>query len=1551
MALIDPNSAFNNGVPNPEDLNIFAELKIYRRRYNDPNKPFNDKTALDKEIITVVNFLGFDKASRAFTTNYTENGENFGITNITLKLDSSYVPQINIDFVDVRGQSFFKKGGASKYAGLLDFPPPIFELTLKGYYGKKVNYRLHLVKQNSRFDSSSGNFIISANLIGLTYAPLADLFLSYIKAAPYFYGKNFTDGNIDTTVELISACNTITDRINKVISRDKDESNDFLTKKTLVKDKFLGAGTRLEFYLNSNFETYPTQKFENVPTDVVIKLKSGQVYGTASSHSFGNGLSYDELKAVYEQKNIQINKFKNDIADFPGLNGSMLNLDSFIKQFPTLDDFVKYFRDETVFDKNLLIIKNIPDFVTEINRYISDLDVKINNKNQEMISKTTDVAIQTFGGDLTVKRIFAIILGDVDLFCKKIKEISQNVLNDPARSSANTGDSLNEPMAFPFPTCSKEITQGSQTKRVKSLPPADTVEAKFIDDLITAIIKSGLAENELNSTSSFDNTKDSSSDWFGLNANDSEQFISESPYKNKNLSNIYRTIIGRANDFLFFSSSNEKILSDSQMKTFAEAEAYNVVNSLNVANKKVIDELSEDLENGRTQYKKSLEINDNNTTNFSARFSIYKSDSTFFKKGVPDLLEEDKLESSTKPLDKKVAKVVDALSLNWLSSALNYIFGDTRKSGVCQYNIPFYTYEGTSNTLFNDGDIRLVPHAYADDFDNLITNYPGTLSAKQIGDAIHGNVSGVYKLSILDVAVMYKKLTFYGTDIATDMATLKPYYDEVKNWFDNKIKGKYVGGNYDDAYIKLWEDEIYSNYVYLYVPDPYVFLQDSQKTRVQTNQNPQFTLFVDTVLNTLQNEALKDLKVETTKQELNIGKTLNDIDLKTEVYYNIKSFHDRWILGGYDIFPDVDNGGLLNNFKFIDRGYHDIGDLMILDLLPIAELELDGSTSVYTLILQLLTKNNMEFFALPTYQPYMQGGWDDPNTIKDIFGTFQNLDPVPMAPQFICMYVGGTSAVLSIEEEDSFKRDDGAYLDSPTPTPDLVNVNAFKVTYGYGTNSIFTNVNVDQEEFKQTLESIKILDKIAKSQDEQVVKSQNLFSVYEQRSYSAEVEMMGCAMIQPTMYFTLDLPLWRGVYLILEVNHTITPNVMMTRFKGVRVPDKTKPFLTNYATYAGLTLSEGTNTYGGTVSSSIGSGAYIKNTPWSAAFISYCNKKADCKFPRSMGHTDYAQKIRNNPSKYDYLVLNPANVGEVYIGDILVENRDGNSMSFNTPTWSGPSHGDIVVLNPGDHKNGIVEIVGGNKSNSVKKESFKIVNGKLPSKYFVLLRPKYDGLRSRLSDVANEEYLKWRNGGWNELSVNAKPSLKDYYAAAGVNLPIDSPSQGFTPIADGLKGEALLANDAFKRKLNEVSSYLGCSSDSLVRIMRVESELNPQSQNIQGGRLIAGGLLQFTNSGMSGWGVSISDIVKMSGVQQLDYVRKYFEPKRGKLDSYEKVFTYTFFPAAFGKPDSYILQSKTQSASLISKQNAGIAKYVGKTPGTPLTYADFKKFYNSKGLV
>ena len=149
---------------------------------------------------------------------------------------------------------------------------------------------------------------------------------------------------------------------------------------------------------------------------------------------------------------------------------------------------------------------------------------------------------------------------------------------------------------------------------------------------------------------------------------------------------------------------------------------------------------------------------------------------------------------------------------------------------------------------------------------------------------------------------------------------------------------------------------------------------------------------------------------------------------------------------------------------------------------------------------------------------------------------------------------------------------------------------------------------------------------------------------------------------------------------------------------------------------------------------------------------------------------------------------------------------------------------------------------------------------------------------------------------------------------------------------------------AFGQKVESIAAHLGIHPDWLMQVMWAESKLKPAAANRQGKdrHLVAAGLLQFTTgSGIvrAGKVPSIGHILTMPALAQLDLVKWYFTPFRNKMRSYYDVYAVTFFPAMIGKPDDWVMQTKSLSAATVAKQNPAISK--GKAR---ITVADFKRY-------
>jgi hypothetical protein len=126
----------------------------------------------------------------------------------------------------------------------------------------------------------------------------------------------------------------------------------------------------------------------------------------------------------------------------------------------------------------------------------------------------------------------------------------------------------------------------------------------------------------------------------------------------------------------------------------------------------------------------------------------------------------------------------------------------------------------------------------------------------------------------------------------------------------------------------------------------------------------------------------------------------------------------------------------------------------------------------------------------------------------------------------------------------------------------------------------------------------------------------------------------------------------------------------------------------------------------------------------------------------------------------------------------------------------------------------------------------------------------------------------------------------------------------------------------FANKVVSVSKALDIDPNWLMAIMYFESArtFSPSIQNPSG----ATGLIQFMPSTAIGLGTTTTALKNMSAVEQLDYVYKYYLPYKSKLNNYIDLYLVTFFPAALGKPDNFVIQSSKLSAGLIGRQNPSL---------------------------
>lgn len=295
--------------------------------------------------------------------------------------------------------------------------------------------------------------------------------------------------------------------------------------------------------------------------------------------------------------------------------------------------------------------------------------------------------------------------------------------------------------------------------------------------------------------------------------------------------------------------------------------------------------------------------------------------------------------------------------------------------------------------------------------------------------------------------------------------------------------------------------------------------------------------------------------------------------IKLQIYNYFKNINDKWVADSdengraFNICGSQDKD-LYDYFKFIDRGWRDIGNKANFNLKSFLSLGSNLDTSVYFFISKLLRDSNFLLQILPSYVNFK-----DEKEVSKIFKPMTTIENNKSSgPIFACIYAGGNSQVLNIGERNNYHyKNDGFNLSTgkiPSEFTDDQNrasvgktkddthsLVGFRVAFGAQNQTIFKNVSLNQQEHRETGEYFRVLGDLVDKRGgtQKTYQGTDLLKIFKSRSYTCSVDAMGCMNIQPMMYFDLqNVPFFNGAYLITNVSHNITPNTMSTTFQGVR---------------------------------------------------------------------------------------------------------------------------------------------------------------------------------------------------------------------------------------------------------------------------------------------------------------------------------------------------------------------------------------------------------------
>ena len=368
--------------------------------------------------------------------------------------------------------------------------------------------------------------------------------------------------------------------------------------------------------------------------------------------------------------------------------------------------------------------------------------------------------------------------------------------------------------------------------------------------------------------------------------------------------------------------------------------------------------------------------------------------------------------------------------------------------------------------------------------------------------------------------------------------------------------------------------------------------------------------FKETLLNA-NNKEDKDEKIEST----NTPPASISPEVKLSLYETLKNIHDKWLVATspekYKFRPtgavrdrakETGQHSISENFYYINSFYEDVGNTITLNVeeLP-KQLEtvmhsVNDANSLYSFMYDIASQARVQLLALPVFNDMTNAEYVR-NMFRPIPYDDISFSEVPTETQYIFLYPEESSKHLDLTnaskyEEERYKYKDDSFIlveEGGNPSTDgripktfydtnEKNVPVIGVTFAKQNQSFFKTISVSMDNPKTTEVAINntflIAEKYNKGNTQITALGQDLFPIYSNYSYECTVEMMGCACIMPLMYFQLNnIPMFKGTYIIYNVNHSITPGNMTTSFTGQRLSRYRKK--RNESSMAGTPNDEG----------------------------------------------------------------------------------------------------------------------------------------------------------------------------------------------------------------------------------------------------------------------------------------------------------------------------------------------------------------------------------------
>ena len=346
-----------------------------------------------------------------------------GITNITISNDASFMSQISMRLLDVKGRALFEYGGNSPYAAFFTLPYPKFFLTVKGFLGKAIRLELMLHTFSSTYDSFTGNFDIQLTFFTYKFTILAEISMGMVLATPHMYDSQIQVKGPEGVIQQLSNQTSRSTSVNQgVVQLGTQKIREVYSEyksKGLIPDDFpeisiIELQYRLENFIKNILDSFTNQDLKPL-TDIdeyVKKLQEyrGDVFTYIPQSWFNKYIDSENFYILDDDYNTKIYTFKPEldqntqITAISELKGLIDKFNNLLKNNETLGENGTYTINGQVKKSSIPVDINYEDnFIYTVG---NSSEINFRETFRQLSGNTKVVDIETLKSEFTKRDFF-----------------------------------------------------------------------------------------------------------------------------------------------------------------------------------------------------------------------------------------------------------------------------------------------------------------------------------------------------------------------------------------------------------------------------------------------------------------------------------------------------------------------------------------------------------------------------------------------------------------------------------------------------------------------------------------------------------------------------------------------------------------------------------------------------------------------------------------------------------------------------------------------------------------------------------------------------------------------------------------------------------------------------------------------------------------------------------------------------------------------------------------------------------------------------------------